>query len=110
MLFNETYLKLGIFIFGCSPGGGASNMWTILVKGNLDLSITMTFLSTLLSIGLMPFWLHTLGRTIYHDVKTSPPFRNIFTTLASMVIFLGIGLLIKRFLPRVAEVSGFNFY
>ncbi|KPM04388.1 ileal sodium/bile acid cotransporter-like protein 1 [Sarcoptes scabiei] len=82
---DETYLKLGIFIFGCSPGGGASNMWTVLVKGNLNLSIAMTFLSTLLSIGFMPIWLYTLGRTIFEGTTTSPPFRNIFTTLASMI-------------------------
>ncbi|UXI19586.1 RNA-binding protein [Sarcoptes scabiei] len=102
---DETYLKLGIFIFGCSPGGGASNMWTVLVKGNLNLSIAMTFLSTLLSIGFMPIWLYTLGRTIFEGTTTSPPFRNIFTTLASMVIFLGIGLLIKRFFPRIANIA-----
>lgn len=105
LLFEETYLKLGIFIFGCSPGGGASNMWTVLVNGNLNLSITMTFLSTMLSIGLMPFWLYTIGRSIFEGTSTSPPFRNIFTTLFTMVIFLGIGLLIKQFLPRVAAVS-----
>ena len=52
----------------------------------------------------MPFWLFTLGRTIYEGTSTKPPTRNIFSTLGSMVIFLGIGLLIKRFLPRTANV------
>ena len=84
-------------------------MWTVLVNGNLNLSITMTFLSTMLSIGLMPFWLYTLGRTIFEGTSTAPPFRNIFTTLFTMVIFLGIGLLIKQFMPKVAAVS-FTFF
>ena len=42
---------LGLFVTGCSPGGGASNFWTLLLEGNVNLSITMTFISTLASIG-----------------------------------------------------------
>lgn len=51
LLADATHLRLGLFIFGCSPAGGASNMWTVLLAGNLDLSITMTFISTLLASG-----------------------------------------------------------
>lgn len=108
-MFEETYLKLGLFIFGCSPGGGASNMWAVLLGGNLNLSITMTFLSTLLSFAAMPFWLYTLGRTIWVDTTTVPPVRSILTTLGSMLIFLGIGLTIKRYVPRLANVSVGSF-
>lgn len=104
ILFDETYLKLGLFVFGCSPGGGASNMWAVLLGGNLNLSITMTFLSTFLSFGMLPFWLYTLGRTIFEETATTPPSRSIFTTLGSMLIFLGIGLLIKRYVPKLANV------
>nr|XP_027231324.1 P3 protein-like [Penaeus vannamei] len=38
--------QLGMFLTGCSPGGGLSNMWTYLLGGSLDLSILMTFTST----------------------------------------------------------------
>jgi sodium/bile acid cotransporter 3/5 len=51
LLADATHLKLGLFVFGCSPAGGASNMWTVLLGGNLDLSITMTFISTILATG-----------------------------------------------------------
>ncbi|ROT63746.1 hypothetical protein C7M84_018343 [Penaeus vannamei] len=34
--------QLGMFLTGCSPGGGLSNMWTYLLGGSLDLSILMT--------------------------------------------------------------------
>ncbi|CAD6195475.1 unnamed protein product [Caenorhabditis auriculariae] len=42
-------MALGVFVTGCSPGGGASNFWTLLLGGNLNLSVTMTFISTLFS-------------------------------------------------------------
>lgn len=101
-LFDEAYLQLGLFTFGCSPGGGASNMWTVLLGGNLNLSVAMTFISTIASLGTMPLWLFTLGRSLFEDASVRIPFRNIFTTLVSMTVPLAIGLLLQRFRPKVA--------
>jgi sodium/bile acid cotransporter 3/5 len=69
-LFNETFfgfdqvgyglchafmdgpaLKLSLFVVACCPGGGASNFWTILLRGNLNLSVTMTFVSSIAAFG-----------------------------------------------------------
>lgn len=103
-LFEEAYLQLGLFTFGCSPGGGASNMWTVLLGGNLNLSIAMTFISTIASLGTMPLWLFTLGRSLFQEASLRIPFRNIFTTLVSMTLPLGVGLALQRWRPKVAEV------
>jgi len=51
-LIRRPDLQLGLFITGCSPGGGASNIWTLTMGGNLDLSITMTTISTFASFGM----------------------------------------------------------
>ena len=50
-------MRLGLFVTGCSPGGGASNIWTVMFGGNLDLSITMTAISTFAAFFMMPAWL-----------------------------------------------------
>ncbi|KAL5971161.1 Solute carrier family 10 member 6 [Taenia solium] len=44
----------GLFISGCCPGGGASNVWTRLLGGDLDLSLTMTLFSSLAALGELP--------------------------------------------------------
>jgi len=44
-------MQLGMFFTGVSPGGGASNIWTYLLGGNLTLSITMTTVSTFAAFG-----------------------------------------------------------
>lgn len=44
-------LQFGLFTYGCSPGGGASNFWSILLEGNLDLSVAMTFVSNIAALG-----------------------------------------------------------
>lgn len=105
LLPDSTHLRLGLFIFGCSPAGGASNMWTVLLNGNLDLSVTMTFISTIAGVAMLPLWMYTLGRKVYSDTQTTVPVRNILTTLVSMAFFLGIGLLFQKYLPRIARVS-----
>ncbi|VDL58400.1 unnamed protein product [Hymenolepis diminuta] len=42
----------GLFISGCCPGGGASNVWTRLLGGDLNLSITMTLFSSVAALGM----------------------------------------------------------
>lgn len=104
LLFPDSkVLQLGLFTFGCSPGGGASNMWTVLLNGNLNLSITLTFISTACALFMMPFWLFTLGRSLFHGSISKLPYQNIFTSLISMVVPLGIGLLMQRYIPRTAK-------
>jgi len=44
-------LELGIFTAGVAPGGGASNVWAFMMGGDIDLSITMTFISSIFCMG-----------------------------------------------------------
>lgn len=73
LLSEATHLRLGLFIFGCSPAGGASNMWTVLLNGNLDLSITMTFVSTLLATGEWNILFYHLHCCLFYDGETHDP-------------------------------------
>lgn len=104
-LFPDAHeMALGLFFTGISPGGGASNMWTLLLGGNIHLSIAMTTISTIASFGMMPLWIFTLGSLIFERAKLGVPYSKIFTMAFGLVIPLAIGLLIQRFLPRVARV------
>nr|SVE78376.1 EOG090X0A3R [Daphnia lumholtzi] len=103
LLANNVALQLGLFVTGCSPGGGGSNLWTYILGGNLHLSVTMTFLSTLAAFAMMPFWTMTLGRLIFAEGHIIVPYRNIATLAGGLVIPLMVGLLIRRLFPRVAD-------
>lgn len=43
--------KLGVFVSAVAPGGGFSNVITLVIGGDVDLSITMTFISVIACIG-----------------------------------------------------------
>lgn len=71
LLFNDSpAMALGLFFAGICPGGGASNMWTLLLGGNISLSIAMTTISTLAAFIMMPLWIFTLG-TIFTKAFSS---------------------------------------
>lgn len=51
LLIEDPLQGFGLLVLGCSPGGTGSNFWTLLLGGDVNLSITMTFLSTIAALG-----------------------------------------------------------
>ena len=92
---------------GTSPGGGNSNFWTILLDGNLDLSVTMTFFSSIAAFGAMPAWLYSLGPLLYPGAIRIP-FSNMAGSLLVLVLPCLAGLAFRRQRPewKVHEGGG----
>ena len=92
---------LALFIYGCCPGGSASNTWTILFEGDINLSAIMTFISTVTAFIAMPAWIYTLGSTFTARANLQIPYlmllANIFITVGPCVL----GFLLSHFIPKV---------
>lgn len=105
VLFPKDYeLQLGLFFTGVSPAGGASNIWTVVLGGNLNLSLAMTTISTFAAFGMMPLWIFTLGKKIFDKGELGVPYANIASFAVGLVVPLGIGLAIQRYSPRTARI------
>ncbi|KAI1297203.1 Ileal sodium/bile acid cotransporter [Halotydeus destructor] len=89
--------RIGLFVLGCSPGGTGSNFWTLLWKGDVDLSVTMTFVSTLASLGMLPLWLFTLGSHLLEQGNVTVPYLNLFISLFALIVPLAIGLALQKY-------------
>jgi len=62
--------RLGLLLVGSCPGGTASNVIVYLFRGNVSLSVLMTFMSTVLSVLLTPFLMELyLGKEIDLPVR-----------------------------------------
>ncbi|VDD92125.1 unnamed protein product [Enterobius vermicularis] len=96
---------LGLFVCGCAPGGGASNYWTLLLDGDLPVSITMTFLSTTAALVLMPAWMWALGshflRSYDAGYQIKMPYAKIISSLFTLFIPLMIGIMLTRWRPTI---------
>merc|ERR1711902_423135 len=100
--FSNTAMKLGLFVTGCSPGGGASNIWTVMFGGNLDLSVVMMAVSTFSAFFMRPFWIYVLGEVIIDDTQIVIPYFKITTYAVMLIVPLLLGISIKKCLPKVA--------
>jgi len=101
--WSSPEMRLGLFVTGTSPGGGASNIWTIMFGGNLDLSVTMTAVSTFSAFFMMPFWIYVLGEIIIDGTQIVIPYFKITTYGVMLVVPLLIGVSIRKCLPKVAD-------
>ncbi|KAG7171292.1 Solute carrier family 10 member 6-like 3 [Homarus americanus] len=105
LFYDTPAMWLGLFLTGCSPGGGGSNMWTYLLGGSLDLSVTMTFISTVGAFAALPLWVYALASTIFKEGHFSQlPYKNIAMLVVGLVLPLSIGLLIQWKSQKVAVV------
>ncbi len=86
-----TELLVGMVLVGSASGGTASNVICFLAKANVALSITMTLMSTLVAVILLPVlsWL-------YLDAVVSIPLVGLFYSVLKIVLLpLTLGLLLN---------------
>lgn len=89
-------LTIGMMLVGATAGGTASNVMTYLAKGDVALSVSMTIVSTLAAVLLLPLltWFY-IGQTV--DV---PVTSMLLMLLKMIVVPLFIGMLINHFFHR----------
>ncbi len=88
--FDDPQVRTGIVLVGCMPGAMASNVMTVLFRGDLMLSVTMTTIATLLCPLVLAFWLPLLA-----DLSVQVPIAGLVGDAFWMValpVALGITL------------------
>lgn len=100
----EPTAAVALIIVGSCPGGWLSNIFTLLLDCDLVLSLTMTFCSTVIALGMMPLNLFIYA-TPYASKNSdiSIPFVQIFIQLITLVVPLFIGTFIAHRYPRAAK-------
>lgn len=95
--FDDPQLRTGIILVGCMPGAMASNVMTVLLKGDLILSVTMTTLATLICPLVIALWLPLLADTRI-AINVVP---MIWNAVWMVVLPVCIGILIRYRLKSV---------
>ncbi|XP_036969672.1 sodium/bile acid cotransporter 4 [Acanthopagrus latus] len=96
---------MAVLLCGCCPGGNLSNIMSLLVHGEMNLSIIMTISSTLLALVLMPLCLWIYSRAwINTPVVNLMPFGAIILTLCSTLIPIGLGVVLRYRHTRIADI------
>ncbi|XP_071502662.1 ileal sodium/bile acid cotransporter-like [Diadema antillarum] len=95
---------VALIIVGSCPGGWLSNVFTLLLDCDLILSLTMTFCSTVIALGLMPLNLFIYARS-YTSGNSSIriPFLKIFLQLITLVVPLFMGTYVSQRYPKATK-------
>jgi len=89
----ERSMGISLLVVTSSPGGSYSNWWCSMFNADLALSVTMTAISTLLSVFLMPANLLIYCKYAYDaDVVESLDFNSLFIALSVVISAIGLGL------------------
>jgi len=93
---------LGLLLVGCSPGGTASNLVSLIAKADVALSVVLTSASTLMASILTPLLVKSLiGSTVAISGKV--------LCKATAQVILGpivLGMSIRKILPGLATAVG----
>ena len=109
--FITPMIALGMILVASCPGGNISNFVSSLSKGNIELSVSMTAISTAFAPLVTPFnfwfWgtLYCRYASVHNDIPTlSIPFGDM---LYQILIILGIpivlGLIVSRYFPNLSN-------
>jgi len=93
---------ISLIIVGCTPGGTTSNLFTYYARADVALSISMTALSTIVAVVVMPALLLVYASGYAGALKI--PYGNITVTLAVMLVPLALGMTLRARTPRAAAV------
>ena len=95
---------IGIMLVACSPGGSSSNVFSMLAKGDVALSVTLTACSSLITLFTLPLIMAWVTRSIqYSDVSIQLPIGNLLIqNLVLMVVPIAIGFVLNIFREQAA--------
>jgi len=103
MLKDAVWARYGLIMVGCSPGGSGSNFWTAMFGGDLNLSITMTFCSTVASFAFTTFWLWFFAKYVLTFSGTLQlPYVELLISLIFLIVPVLLGMLLKHKKPDTA--------
>ena len=104
-------MGLGMILVASCPGGNISNFMSSLAKANIELSVSLTAISTALAVILTPFNFWLWGSIYLHSAAVTAeiptliiPLWDVFKTIFILLgVPLVLGILTSHFLPMVAE-------
>lgn len=95
---------VGIMLVACSPGGSSSNVFSMLAKGDVALSVTLTALSSIITLFTLPMIMAWVtSRLQCSDISIHLPIgKLLMQNIVLMVVPISIGFVLNIYKEEVA--------
>ena len=100
---------MGLVLVACCPGGSSSNVFSMLAKGDVALSVTLTALSSIITLFTLPVIMEFVTRFVsdMSEVQiTLPVGKLLVQNIVLLFVPLIAGSLFRHFLPTAAARVG----
>lgn len=105
MLALDVAMGITLLVLTSSPGGSYSNWWCSIFNADLALSVTMTAISTVLAVVMLPLNLYIYVNLAYKndeevDVFSILNFGSLITSLVVVLSAIGLGIYASDKMPH----------
>ena len=95
---------ISIMLVACSPGGSSSNVFSMLAKGDVALSVTLTVCSSIITLFTLPLIMAWVTQSVGEAVDIHLPIGKLLVqNIVLMVVPISIGFVINLLKPVAAE-------
>ena len=97
---------VGFVLIACCPGGSSSNVFSLLAKGDVALSVSLTAFSSLITLVTLPLimkWVVTQSGLSQGETITLPVGKLLMQNLFTMLLPIVVGILFRRYAPKRAK-------
>lgn len=101
---------MGLLLVACCPGGSSSNVFSMLARGNVALSVTLTAVSSVVTLFTLPVIIEFASRFLTNEAGVDinlPVGKLLVQNLVLLIVPMVLGALFKRYFNAMAiKVSG----
>lgn len=97
-------LIIGVMLIACCPGGSSSNVFSMLAKGDVALSVSLTAVSSVLTLFTLPLIMQWTTSAVGHSIGMHLPVGNLLVqNLLTMLLPILTGIAVRQWWPRRAQ-------
>ena len=94
---------IGVMLIACCPGGSSSNVFSMLAKGDVALSVSLTAVSSIVTLFTVPLIMQWTTMAAGAAVGVSLPVGNLLIqNVATMLLPIVIGIVVRYYAPVAA--------
>ena len=98
------YLYIGVMLIACCPGGSSSNIFSMLAKGDVALSVSLTAFSSVITLATVPAIMQYTTAAVGESVGIHLPMGNLLTqNLVTMLLPIVVGIVVRMKYAKAAE-------
>ena len=100
----STHFIIGIMLVACSPGGSSSNVFSMLAKGDVALSVTLTACSSIITLFTLPLIMAWVTKSVQmSDISIQLPIGNLLIqNIVLMVVPISVGFIVNIYREQAA--------